>query len=64
VWERLHTKLLDRLGEAEQIEWEGHPWTHLAWPPPGGQKTGPNPTDKGKSGSKRHVDTRSSQNFN
>lgn len=23
------------------------------WPPPGGQKTGPNPTDKGKQGSKR-----------
>jgi transposase len=22
VWERLHTKLLDRLGEADQIEWE------------------------------------------
>src|SRR5215216_4460801 len=22
VWERLHQKLLDRLGEADQIEWE------------------------------------------
>ena len=25
------------------------------YPPPGGQKTGPNPTDKGKKGSKRHI---------
>ncbi len=33
----------------------GRLWTRRACPPPGGQKTGPNPTDKGKSGSKRHV---------
>jgi IS5 family transposase len=25
------------------------------WPPPGGEKTGANPTDRGKKGSKRHV---------
>lgn len=32
----------------------------LAFPAPGGQETGPNPTDRGKLGSKRHIveDTR------
>ncbi len=30
-------------------------WTRRVWPLPGGQRTGPNPTDKGKAGSKRHV---------
>src|SRR5215217_2119088 len=30
-------------------------WTRRACPPPGGQKTGKNPTDKGKQGSKRHL---------
>jgi len=25
------------------------------WPAPGGQQTGPNPTDRGKLGSKRHL---------
>jgi IS5 family transposase len=38
----------------DQQSGRGHPWTHLAWPP-GDQKTGPNPRDKGKPGSKRHV---------
>jgi hypothetical protein len=38
----------------DQQSGRGHPWTHLAWTP-GDQKTGPNPRDKGKPGSKRHV---------
>ena len=29
--------------------------TQRVYPLPGGQKTGPNPTDRGKSGSKRHL---------
>jgi transposase len=31
----------------------GHRWTRQAYPPPGGKKSGANPTDKGKKGSKR-----------
>src|SRR5687767_7752971 len=30
-----------------------HPWTRQAYPLPGGQQTGANPTDKGKAGSER-----------
>src|SRR5215212_2695977 len=33
----------------------GRLWTQRALPPPGGEKTAKNPTDKGKQGSKRHV---------
>jgi transposase len=54
VWEELHRKLLDRLGKAERIEWQRSSLEKASVPAPGGQKTGPNPTDKGKSGSKRH----------
>ena len=48
VWEELHRVLLNRLGESllRLGERAGHK---------GGPKTGPNPTDKGKKGSKRHV---------
>jgi IS5 family transposase len=57
VWEEVHRVQLDRLGEAEEIDWERASfWTQRAWRPKGGPKrTGANPTDKGKSGSKRHV---------
>ena len=55
VWARLHQKLLDRLGEADQIEWERASLNAASVTAPGSQKTGPNPTDKGKQGSKRHV---------
>jgi transposase len=54
VWERRHQRLLDRLGEAGQIDWE-RASLDFASVPPGGQRTGANPTDKGKQGSKRHV---------
>ena len=56
MWERLHRRLLDRLGEADQIDWKrASLWTRRVWPLPGVQRTGPNPTDKGKAGSKRHL---------
>src|SRR3712207_2717841 len=56
VWERLHWRLLDRLGEADQIDWERASLDSASVAAPGGgQRTGPNPTDKGKSGSKRHL---------
>src|SRR3712207_4934587 len=55
VWQRLHQRLLDRLGEADQIDWERASLDSSSVAAPGGQQTGPNPTDKGKQGSKRHV---------
>jgi transposase len=55
VWERLHQRLLDRLGEADQIDWKRASLGSASVAAPGGQKTGKNPTDKGKSGSKLHV---------
>jgi hypothetical protein len=55
VWEVLHQKMLDRLGEADQIDWERASLDSSSVAASGGQKTGANPTDKGKQGSKRHV---------
>ena len=53
VWEELHQRLLDRLGEADQIDWVRASLDSASVAAPGGQKTGKNPTDKGKKGSKR-----------
>jgi transposase len=56
VWERLHRTLLERLGEADQIEWERACLDSASIPAKGGgRKTGKNPTDKGKKGTKRHL---------
>jgi transposase len=40
VWERLHKRLLDRLGEANQIDWEraSLDYSGRAYPLPGGPK--------------------------
>jgi transposase len=38
VWERLHQRLLDRLGEAEQIDWERASLDSASVPAPGGAK--------------------------
>jgi transposase len=38
VWERLHRVLLDRLGEADQIEWERASSIRPPSPPKGGPK--------------------------
>ncbi|WP_157112550.1 IS5 family transposase [Pandoraea faecigallinarum] len=56
VWGRLHLALLRRLREHDQIDWsraciDGASVSK----PPGGEQTGPNPTDRGKLGSKRHL---------
>jgi transposase len=49
VWDRLHRALLNRLGEADQIDWERAALDSASVPAPGGgEKTGPNPTDRGK----------------
>jgi transposase len=38
VWERLHRRLLDRLGEAEQIDWERASLDSASVAAPGGRK--------------------------
>lgn len=56
VWAKLHQLLLDRLGEADQIDWERAALDSATVPAPGGgAATGPNPTDRGKQGTKRHL---------
>lgn len=58
VWERLHEVLLAELNEADRIDWSraavdsGH-----ARALGGGEKTGKNPTDRAKLGSKHHLIT-------
>jgi transposase len=50
VWKKLHQVLLDRLGEADKID-----GSRASPAPGGGEATGPNPTDRGTSGTKRHL---------
>ncbi|MCR1769543.1 IS5 family transposase [Burkholderia glumae] len=58
VWHRLHLAMLRRLREHDQIDWERASLDGASVSsPPGGQKTGPNPTDRGELGSKRHIVT-------
>ena len=55
MWEDPHRTLLDRLGEADQIEWERAFLDSVSVAAKGGKKTGANPTDKGKAGWKLHI---------
>jgi transposase len=56
VWRHLHARLLAELNGADQIDWERALIdASFAKAPEGGEDTGPNPTDRGKSGSKHHV---------
>src|SRR5215218_6074676 len=57
VWIRLHRVLLDRLGRAVPSTGAALAWTVPLFRPKGGQETGPNPTDRGRAGSKRHLIT-------
>src|SRR5438874_7169640 len=58
VWRQLHALLLAELNGADQIDWERALIdASFAKAPEGGEDTGPNPTDRGKSGSKHHVMT-------
>lgn len=58
VWLKLHALLLAELNGADQIDWERALIdASFAKAPEGGEDTGPNPTDRGKSGSKHHVIT-------
>jgi transposase len=58
VWQALHEVLLEELNSADRIDWsraavDSSSVRALG----GGEKTGPNPTDRAKSGSKHHVIT-------
>jgi transposase len=56
VWQRLHAVLLAELNGADQIDWERALIdASFVKAPEGGEDTGPNPTDRSKSGSKHHV---------
>jgi transposase len=58
VWDRLKQVLLDRLSEADQIDFSRAAVDSGTVRAVGaGGKTGPNPTDRGKPGSKHHVIT-------
>src|SRR5262245_1925253 len=56
VWRRLHAVLLAELNGADQIGWERALIdASFVKAPEGGEDTGPDPTDRSKSGSKHHV---------
>ncbi len=56
MWRKVHQVLLDRLGEADQVDWSRASLDSASVPAPGGgADTGPNPSDRDKSGSKHHV---------
>lgn len=56
VWERLHHELLNRLRAADRIDWSrAAADSSSVRAVGGGEKTGPNPTDRRKLGSKHHI---------
>ena len=58
VWAQLHAVLLAELNGADRIDWRRAVIdASFAKAPEGGEETGPNPTDRGKSGSKHHLVT-------
>lgn len=56
VWGKLHLAMLIRLREHDQIDWSRASIDGASVASPrGGSETDPNPTDRGKLGSKRHI---------
>lgn len=56
VWDRLNQGLLDRLCEDDRIDWERASLDSASTPYKGGSDAvGPDPTDRGRPGTKRHV---------
>ena len=56
VWVRLHALLLAELNAADRIDWDRALIdASFAKAPEGGEQTGRNPTDRGKSGTKHHL---------
>ncbi len=57
VWDRIHRALLDRLGEADMIDWSRDARRVERPGKKGGVAVGPTPPDRGKGGTKRHIVT-------
>ena len=56
MWNALHHTLLERLAAEGQLDWSRCSLDSASLPAPlGGDETGPNPTDRGKKGTKRHL---------
>jgi transposase len=55
VFNRVHQAVLDRLGERGRLDWSRASLTRSACGRKGGALTGPNPTDRGKRGTKYHL---------
>jgi transposase len=56
VWDRMHRLMLDRLGQQGRLDWSrGVVDSVSVRAKRKGELTGPNPTDRGKAGSKYHV---------
>lgn len=56
VWQRLHQLLLSELRQADKLDWSrAVADSSFARAFGGGEKTGPNPTDRRKLGSKHHI---------
>lgn len=56
VWDRLHEMLLSELNRSDRIDWSRAAVdSGSVRAVGGGEKTGPNPTDRGKPGSKHHL---------
>ena len=63
VWEKVWRLLLDELGLADEIDWSKAIFDSCSVRAVLGTQTGPNPTDRGKNGSKRHVAADAAANF-
>lgn len=57
VWQQIHEHLLTKLRQADQIDWSRAIVDSASVRALRGGKTGPNPTDRAKAGSKHHVIT-------
>ena len=58
VWDRLHRVLLERLDRAGELDWTRASLDAASiGAKKGGETTGPNPTDRGRAGTKRHCVT-------
>ncbi|WP_089403300.1 IS5 family transposase [Geodermatophilus saharensis] len=55
VFDRLHTAVLDRLGETGRLDWSRASLDSVSVRAKGGELTGPHPTDRGMAGSKYHL---------
>jgi transposase len=56
VWQRIHHQLLNWLGQLDELDWSRASLdSGSVAAKRGGPLTGPNPTDRGKAGTKRHV---------